>query len=153
MTVTPASSISGTWIGNGVGSIRVFRRIIMVLIGLFFGALSGYGLGLLGLAGRIGCAALLLIHALLLAAALLVRLQAGSGAPEDWLGDAGMTEYLAMALAFDAAMFICGRLSGLSLLDWRWIGGAAAIALGCAVMLERRHTAMRRRRRAGELPR
>lgn len=112
----------------------------MVLIGLVFGALSGYGLGFFGLFGRIVCAGLLFLHAFVIGLVLLASFlgrEPGESGP--WIGAGGLTEYLAMALGFDAAMIITGRLAGLSALDWRWAGGAAALTLVCAALLERRY--------------
>lgn len=118
----------------------------MVLIGLVFGALSGYGLSFLGLFGRIVCAGLLFLHAIVIGIALLASfLGRDPGDSEPGIGAGGLIEYLVMALGFDAAMIISGRLAGLSALDWRWAGGAAALALVCAALLEGRYVAAFRR--------
>ena len=124
-----------------------------VLMPFAFGALGGYGLSFLGPFGRIVCSGLLFIHAIIIAITLLAFIIGHKpGDSRQWIGDGGLTETLSMALAFDSAMILGGRLSGLMALDWKWAGGGAAITLVASVMLAWRHLVARQRRFAGKLP-
>jgi hypothetical protein len=123
-----------------------------VLLPFAIGALGGYGLSFLGLFGRIICAGILFIHACIMSLTLLSFIIGPKpGDSRQWIGDGGLIETISMALAFDSAMILGGRLAGLTALDWRWAGGGAAIALVCSVMLAWRYMDVRQRRLAGKL--
>jgi hypothetical protein len=118
-----------------------------VLLPFAVGALGGYGLSFLGLFGRIVCGGILFIHGFIISLTLLSFISGRKPADSrQWIGDGGLTETIAMALAFDSAMILGGRLSGLTALDWRWAGGGAAITLVAAVMLAWRYMDARERR-------
>ena len=124
-----------------------------VLMPFAFGALGGYGLSFLGLFGRIVCSGILFIHAIIITITLLALIIGHKLADSrQWIGDGGLTETLSMALAFDSAMILGGRLSGLTALDWKWAGGGAAITLVSSVMLAWRYMDARERRFASQLP-
>jgi hypothetical protein len=121
-----------------------------VLMPFAVGALGGYGLSFLGLFGRIVCSGILFIHAIIISltlAALIIGHKPGDS--RQWIGAGGLTETISMALAFDSAMILSGRLSGLMALDWTWAGGGAAITLASSVTLAWRHMEARQRRLAG----
>ena len=114
--------------------------MVLVVIGLVFGALSGYGLGFLGLFGRIVCGGLLVIHALyLLLAVLICFLDRTGDADSRRLGAGGLTEYLAITLGFDTTLILTGRWSGVSAIDWRWVGAAAGVTLICGLLVGMRY--------------
>lgn len=107
----------------------------MVLIGLIFGALSGYGLGFLGLFGRIVCSGLLFLHASVIVITMTsVFIGTTSAASRQRIEAGSMTEYLTITLGFDAAIILSGRAAGVSTLDW-WVVGGAAVTLVCVALL------------------